>query len=104
PEEVRAPHSVASGRRHLLYGVGWNLWHGRHRAWRRVRTRHSHPAAHPSALEPAYRLHDRRAFERAALRRRLLRLGPPGHGKFLGISGGLALAGRVHFRYGDLSH
>jgi len=26
------------------------------------------------------------------------------HGKFLGISGSLALAGSVHFRYGDLSH
>ena len=64
----------------------------------------SDSAAHPAALEPADRVHDRRAFERAALRRRLLRLGAPRHGQFLGISGSLALAGRVDFRYGDLSH
>ena len=38
------------------------------------------------------------------LRRRLLRLGAPRYGKFLGISGSLALAGRLDFRYGDLSH
>src|SRR4029077_7847045 len=69
-----------------------------------LRTCDSDSAAHAAALEPAYGLHDRRAFERAALRGRLLRLGAPRHGKFLGISGSLALAGRFDFRYGDLSH
>src|SRR4051812_40814430 len=31
-------------------------------------------------------------------------MGAPRYGKFLGIPGGLALAGCVHFRYGHLSH
>ncbi len=88
----------------FLYGVGRNLWHRRHRAWRRLRTRDPDSAAHPAALEPAYGLHDRRAVERAAFRRRLLRLGAPRHGQLLGISGSLALARCLHLRHGDLSH
>ena len=95
---------MAAGRRDLLYGLGRNLWDRRHRAWRRIWQSDSHPAIDPASLEPADRVHDWRAFERAALRRRLLRLGAPRYGEFLGISGSLAVAGSVHFRYGDLSH
>ena len=104
PEKIGPPHALAPGRRHLLHGVGRHLWHGRHRARRRLRQGHSHPAADPDSLEPADRLHDRRTFQRAALRRRLLRLGAPRHGQLLGISGSLAVAGGLDFRHGDLSH
>ena len=104
PEEIGSPHALATGRRHLFYGVGRHLWHRGHRARRRLRQGHSHSAADSDSLEPAHRLHDRRTLERPALRRRLLRLGAPRHGQLLGISGSLALAGGVDFRHGDLSH
>src|SRR6202012_4453432 len=61
-------------------------------------------AAYAACLEPSHHVHDRRAFERATLRRRLLRLGPPRPRKFLGISGSVAVARRQHLRYGDLSN
>jgi hypothetical protein len=50
-------------------------------------------ATHSDSLEPAHCIHDRRTLERAALRGRLLRLGAPRHGQFLGISGSMAIAG-----------
>src|SRR5581483_1737826 len=71
---------------------------------RRLLESDSHPAGHTHHLEPADRFHDRRTLERSAPRRRLLRLGAPRYGKFLGISGSLAFAGGLHFRYGDLPH
>jgi len=63
-----------------------------------------HPLINSSSMEPPDRVHDWRAFKRAPPRGRLLRMGAPRDGEFLGISGGLAVAGSVHFRYGDLSH
>ena len=59
----------------------------------------AHPpasSAHTSALEPAHGVHDRRAFQRSACRGRLLRLGAPRDGQFLGIPGSVAVAGRQY--------
>ena len=93
---------MATRRRYLLYGVGRNLRHRRHRPRRGLRPCHPYPAAHAASLEPAHRLHDWRAFQRPALRRRLLRVGAPRHGQLLGVSGSMALARSLHLRYGDL--
>src|SRR5712691_4937716 len=55
------------------------------------------------AVVLADRVHDWRTLRRASCRGRLLRVGAPRLGKFLGLSGSVALAGREYFRYGDLS-
>src|SRR5258708_35547715 len=47
-------------------------------------------------------VHGRRGIERAAARRRLLRLGASRIGKLLGLPRSVALAGRQHLRHGDL--
>src|SRR5581483_4240564 len=70
--------------------------------WRWLWPRDPVPDAHPSALEPADRVHDRRAFKCATARGRILRLGTPRYGQLLGISGSVALAGCFGFRHGDL--
>src|SRR3989441_5862156 len=62
-----------------------DLWHGRHCARRWLRAGAPDPAADPDPLEPAHCLHDRRTFQRPALRGRVLRLGAPRHGQFLGF-------------------
>ncbi len=95
---------MAAGSSYLLHGVWWHLRHGRNRAWRWLRPRDLDSAVHAPAMEPADGLHDRRTFQRAPSRRRLLRLGTAWPWKLLGISGGLAFSSCKYFRYGHLSH
>src|SRR5271154_3888894 len=89
--------ALASGGRDFLHGVWRNLRHGRHHPRRGIFSRDSAAAGHSDSLEFAHSIYDRRAFKCAALRRRLLRMGAPRDGKFLGISGSVAVAGREHF-------
>ena len=77
--------------------VFWrHLWDGRNYSWRWLRSRNPDFAVPPAVLEPAYSIHDRRTFQRPASRRRLLRVGPPRSGKFLGLPGSLDLSGRQY--------
>ena len=60
-------------------------------------------ARDPAPLERAHRLAGQRALERSAGIGRVLRLGQTGDGTLLGLSGGVAVAGRQYLRHGDLS-
>src|SRR5262249_3979017 len=94
---------VAASGRDFFHGVGRHVWHRRHRAWSRIRPREFDSGVYADSVEFADGVYDRRAVERAARGRRLLRMGAAGTRKFLGISGGMVVAGGQHFRYGHLS-
>ncbi len=100
----REYHALAARRRHLPHGLRRRLRNRGHHPWRGLRPWHRHPPAHANSLEHPHRSDGWRTRKRASPRGRLLRLGSSRHGKFLGISGSVALARRKHFRYGDLSH
>ena len=70
-QKIRKADPMAAGGRDVLHGLGRDLRHRRHRAWRGIWPRDPHPPADPHSLEPAHRVHDRRTVERAARRRRL---------------------------------
>src|ERR1700733_468929 len=89
--------TVAAGGRDIFYGVWRNLRNRRHRSRRGLRPGNFAAAGDAADLEFADNLHDRRTFQRAAVGRRILRLGTTGDGKFLGISGGVAFAGGEYF-------
>src|SRR6266853_1827766 len=89
-------YALAACGRHLLHGVRRHVWHGRDHSRRGLRPRDFNFVFPASAVVPADSVHDRGTFERAAARRRLLRVGAPRLGKFLGLSGSVALAGGEH--------
>src|ERR1700733_1384270 len=95
--------TVAAGGCDILYGVWRNLWNRRHRSRGGLRPGNFAAAGDAADLEFADDVHDRRTLQRAAVRGRILRVGAAGDGKFLGISGSVAVAGGEYFRYGDLS-
>ena len=59
---------------------------------------------HAAAVEPAHRADGGGAGRRPSPRWRLLRVGHPRHGPFLGFPGGLAVADRQPVRHGHLPH
>src|SRR5712675_2040769 len=89
----RQANALAAGRRDILHGVWRDVWHRTNCTRRRIWARDFDFAADAGAVELAHRVHDWRAFERVACRGRLLRLGAARAGKFLGISGSVAVAG-----------
>src|SRR5258708_1079410 len=96
-KESRQTDALAFSCRHVLHGVRRNLRDRSDHFWRGLRPRHSGAVVSPSAVVLADGVHDRRIVERTAAGRRLLRLGSPGPGQFLGLSGSVAFAGRQHF-------
>src|SRR5258708_7146285 len=95
-KESRKVDALAFGCRHVLHGFRRNLRDRSDYFRRRLRSRDSGPVVSASAVVLADGLHDRRTLERAAAGRRLLRLGAPRIGQFLGLPGSLAFACRQH--------
>src|SRR5260370_34886968 len=95
-EKSRQIDALAACSRHLLYGVWRHLRDGGDHSRRGLRPRDSDIALSAGAVVPADGIHDRRALQRAAAGRWLLRVGAPRIGEFLGLPGSVALAGRKH--------
>jgi uncharacterized protein (UPF0548 family) len=96
-KKSREAHALAACGRHVFHGVRRHVWHGGNYSRSGLRPRDIDPAVPASAVVLAYRVHDWRTVERASARGRLLRLGSARFGKFLGLSGSVALAGRKYF-------
>src|SRR5579859_1878298 len=102
-KESNEADALAVGCGDVFHGVWRDLWNGRSYSRRRLRPRNFDFAFFAGALVFADGIHDRRVVERAAARRRLLRVGSSRTRQLLGISGSVAVAGRQHIRHGDLS-
>src|SRR5882762_1422922 len=76
-KESRKTDALAFGCRHVLHGVRRNLWYRGDYFRRRLRPRDSCPVVSAGAVVLADGVHDWRAVQRAAARRRLLRVGAP---------------------------
>src|SRR5437899_11833309 len=83
-KESRKTDALAFGCRHVFHGVWRNLRHRGDYFRRRLRPRDSSPAVSAGAVVLADGLHAGRTVQCAAARRRRLRLGAPGPGRFLG--------------------
>src|SRR6267143_5989410 len=77
----------------ILHGVRWHVRDGRNYSRRGIRARDPDFVLPASAVVFADSVHDRRTLERAAGRGRLLCVGAARVGRFLGISGSVAVAG-----------
>src|SRR5258707_9226982 len=95
-KESRKIDALPACRRHILHGLRRNIRHRSDYLRRWIRPRDSGSAVPACAVVPADGFHDRRTLKRAATRRRLLCVGAPRFGKFLGLSGSVAFAGRQH--------
>ena len=95
-KKSRQAHAVAACGCHVFHGVWRHVWDGRDCSRGGLRARDFDFAVPAGAVVLADGVHDRGTFERAACRGRLLRLGAAGLGKFLGISGSVAVAGGQH--------
>src|SRR5260370_2251407 len=95
-EKSRQTYALAACSRHLLHGVWRHVRDGRDHSRRGLRPWDSGFAVPAGAMVPANGVYDRRALQRAAARRWLLRVGATRLGGFLGLPGSVALAGRKH--------